>query len=247
MTASDRLWRAAAEELAPAKSLVRIDERARQVVTGVSLVGSVVTGLGLAASGQLEKAGWARWLALGAVCLAVLAVVSALGTLLLRFPRPVTPGNLDEVERFFRRQFTRAYGVVAAGVLLLAAVVLAGSAAVLVLAGGRGPAAAALSVTVSGVGGEARLAVRAEVPDVVAGGVVRAEVVGVSAAGGRVVAAHQVTVAGVTGVVTVVLDAVPVGGYVSVEVLVDSQGRRCTVLLQPAASDEVPAAVCAGW
>lgn len=217
------------------------------MVTGVSLVGSVVTGLGLVASGQLEKAGWARWLAVGAVCLAVLAVVSALGTLLLRFPRLVPPGNLDEVERFFRRQFTRAYGVVAAGVLLLAAVVLAGAAAVAVLAGAQEPATAALSVTVTGAGDEAKLAMRAEVPDVMAGGVVRAEVVGVPATGGRVVAARHVTVAGTAGAVTVALDTVPVGGYTSIEVLVDSQGRRCTATLRPTASDPAAAVTCTGW
>src|SRR4051794_38295307 len=85
VSARDRLWVGAAAELTPAKSLARMDERAKQVVANVSLVGTVLAGLGLVASGKLDRStpGWV--VAVAAVCVALVAVVLALASTLLRF------------------------------------------------------------------------------------------------------------------------------------------------------------------
>src|SRR2546421_8833883 len=123
-SAQDRIWSAAAEELSAAKSLVRLDERAKQVVTNVSLVGSVITGLGLLAGARLDQPGPGRVLAVSAVVVALVAMVLAWGAQLLRFRPAVATVNLLEVRDWYRRQFRRAYAAVAAGVLLLVALVL---------------------------------------------------------------------------------------------------------------------------
>ncbi|MER7273181.1 hypothetical protein ABT369_01865 [Dactylosporangium sp. NPDC000244] len=242
VSAGDRLWLAAAEELTPARSLARIDERAKQVVTSVSLVGTLVTGAGLVAGTRYDQGGWGRGLAIAAVGAAVLAVVTALGLLLMRPPRlGVALQDVAEVRRIYLGQFQRAYVAVAAGALLLLALLLAGAAAVVVLAGGPRAAGPELSVTVTGTGADTRVAVRAELHEVAAGATVRAEVTGVPSAGARVVLGRQVIVTRGAGPVTLVLDAVPAGGYAAVEVLVAAPGRTCTATIGP---DATPKAAC---
>jgi hypothetical protein len=139
VSAADRMWRAAAAELTPARSLARIDAHARQVVGTVSVVGTLLTGLGLVAGDQVATSAVARWLAVAAVAAAVAAVVVAWSCQLLRLVARFTPGNLVEVQAWYRRQFRRAYGVWAAGVLLLVAIVVAAAAALVVLATGPTP------------------------------------------------------------------------------------------------------------
>src|SRR6266516_1894615 len=126
----DLTWREAAAELAPAKSLARGEDGAKQLFSTVSLVGTLLAGLGLVAGDQLTDpgAGVARGLGMAAAGAAVVAVVLAVGWSLLRISRGVAPGNLVAVRDWYGRQFRRAYLVVAAGVLLLVAVVLAGGA-----------------------------------------------------------------------------------------------------------------------
>jgi amino acid permease len=112
-----------------------VDAHARQVVGTVSVVGTLLTSLGLVADEQVEQSAVARWL----VAAAVAAVVVAWACQLLRLASRFTPGNLVDVERWYRRQFRRAYGVWAAGLLLLVAIVVAGAAALVVLATGPTP------------------------------------------------------------------------------------------------------------
>jgi hypothetical protein len=232
-TADDLMWRAAAEELVPAKSLARIDERAKQVVTSVGIVGTLVTGLGLVAGARFEAAGWPRWLAVAAVVCAVLAVVAALGVLLVRFPRrALRLSDVTAVERFYRRQFQRVYFAIAAGAALLVALLLAGAAAVGILVGGPDAAAGGLSVTVSGAGPDAKVSVKAELPGVARGATVTAEVTGVAGATSAVIG-RQVIVTRAAGTVTIALDAVPMGAFTAVEVLVEAPHRRCTAKAGP--------------
>jgi hypothetical protein len=231
VSAQDRVWSAAAEELSAAKSLVRLDERAKQVVTNVSLVGSVITGLGLLAGTRLDQPGPGRVLAVCAVGVALVAMVLAWGAQLLRFQPAVATGNLLEVRDWYRRQFRRAYAVVAAGVLLLVALVLAGIAAVVLLTGDPGGTGPGVSVQVAGTGAAAKLSVRVRMDGLDAGQAVSTDVVGVLPGGSRVTLAREVSRAGGDGSVVSTVEVPGVGTYSAVEVGVDVPGRHCQATL----------------
>jgi hypothetical protein len=139
VSADDRLWRDATAELTPARSLARIDDHAKQVLGTISVVGTLLTGLGLIAGTRLEHSTVGRWLAIAAVGAAALAVVVAWWYQLLRLTAGFRPGNLIDVKHWYEQQFRRAYGVWAAGVLLLVAIVLAATGAMVVLAAGPPP------------------------------------------------------------------------------------------------------------
>jgi hypothetical protein len=139
------MWRAAAE-LAPDRSLARVDAKAQQVVGTVSVVGLALTGLRLVASELLDLPSAARWPALAAAGATIVAVVLAIASSLLWAAPALAPGNLLEVEAWYRRQFRRAYLVVAAGWL---AVVLGAIAAVAAIASDQ-PSEPTLAVETAG-------------------------------------------------------------------------------------------------
>jgi hypothetical protein len=211
--------------LAPAKSLARVDERARQVVTGVGLVGTLLTGLGLVAGTQINASALTRGLAITAVCAAVVAVLLALGTLLVRFPRQFATGDLAQVEVWYRSQFRRAWGVVAAGLILLVALVLAGITVITVLGNGSSPEPT-VAAQVTGVGDDAKLSVRVRFPGMATGQVLRTQVVGVSGAS-RVVLAQAADAVDVDGVAASTIDVPKVAGYSRIEVTTAVAQRRC--------------------
>jgi hypothetical protein len=147
LTARQRALRALADELTPVKSLARLDAATGRVVTTVSVVGTLLTGFGLAAAGLPGIGGAARALAVCSVVLAVLAVLCALIAQTLTVTRGLNTNNLLAVGAWYERRFTvRAPLTRAASVLLVAAVAVAGTAAVLFLTGG-GRDRAAVSVT----------------------------------------------------------------------------------------------------
>jgi hypothetical protein len=123
-------WQALAQELAPAKSLARIDALTARVVTNVTVVGTILTALGLLAAGLPTTSAAARGLALAAVATAVAAVGCALTAQILTIVTGVNTNDLDQVKAWYTRQFPRrAYPTRAATVLLLLAILLAGAAA----------------------------------------------------------------------------------------------------------------------
>jgi hypothetical protein len=202
---------------------------------GFGLAGVLLVGLALPAAGRLGPTGLTRWLEGAAVVLALLTVLAALGAMLLRLRGPDSSP---------RPQVRLA---LTAGGLLLASVLLTGSAAIAVLADGppaRAVATEGLTVAVSGVGETAQLTMAAVLPDVAAGALVRAEVAAVlDDDGNRAVLAQQVTVADRAGSVSVQLAAQSVGGYDRLQVLVESPGRRCTANVRPQIS-ETPTTSC---
>jgi hypothetical protein len=202
------------------------------VAVGTGLAGALIVALALPASTRMEATGLPRWLVAAAVVLAVLTVAAAVCAVVLR-----STGRLP------------ALLSVAAGLLLIAATAFTGSAAVAVLAGGSPPAPApgeGLTIMVGGVGANAQLTMRADMTDVAAGALVRAEVVAVSdGVDGdvRVVVARQLTVARAAGTVSVDLVASTEDDYGMLEVLVESPDRRCTASLRPQQS-ESPVVSC---
>jgi hypothetical protein len=235
-----RVWREAAAELTPARSLARVDEKARQVATQVGLVGTLLTGLGLLGADRLDASPLVRRLVLAAVCAAVAAVVLSVGALLLQFRPALATGDLAEVERWYRGQFRRAYAVVAAGVLVLVALILAGWAAVAALADEPDPAPTGdpvVSIDVTG----ADLAVRARVTGREPGEALTLAVLGTDPAGSSAPLARAVTQAGADGVADATIGPVPVGDAARVEVRVTAGERRCTAVFPP--NDPTPPAV----
>lgn len=126
-----------AAELTPAKSLERNDKAkaaaTTRITTTVTVVGTLLTGLGVVAAGQPAVNGTARSLVATAVTLSALAVACVLGAQLTRM-RSVNPANLAEVRAWYRRQFdTGRYSTAAGTFLVICAALLAGAAAILSL------------------------------------------------------------------------------------------------------------------
>jgi len=246
VTASDRLWQAAAADLAPDKSLARMNDKAKQVVTSVTLVGTLLAGFGLIAPATLPLPPLARGLAVAAVITAVLAIALALVSLLLRFTPAIRPGNVIEVERWYRSQFHRAYLVVAAGWALLAALAFAAAAAAVTLLNPTPPDPLIVLQT-TGTGNDIQVSVHAEVTGRSTQDILRVELAGV-AAGTRTVVGASVGRPATNGAAAVTLTTSAFAGYDSAEAVVTVGGLRCTATLAvpPAGSSDGGSVVCAG-
>jgi hypothetical protein len=140
-------WQALADELTPARSLARVDAATARVSTNVTVVGTLLTGLGIVAARLPTGGGAGRYLALTAVVSAVLAVACALTAQILTIHRGMNTNNLVAVKAWYRSQFRRrAQAARAATVLLLVAVLLAGvTAAITILDTQRNPPMLAIS------------------------------------------------------------------------------------------------------
>jgi len=135
-TPRQQAWAALAAELTPAKSLQRLDAATARVVSTVSIVATLLTGLGLIAAGLANLTDAARVLAGVSVGLAVLAVLAALAAQTVTITRGLNATNLRAVEDWYVRRFElRAPLARAASVLLVLATAAAGSAAVVTLVG----------------------------------------------------------------------------------------------------------------
>ena len=127
---ADQAWVELAAQLTPASSLARIDTVTARAITTVTVLGTLLTGLGALTAGQVTASTAAQDLAVATVVTAVLAVASGLGAQVLTITRHLNPANLDDVQAWYRRQFTiRAYATQAATLLLIVAALLAGATA----------------------------------------------------------------------------------------------------------------------
>jgi hypothetical protein len=127
---ADQTWADLAAQLTPANTLARIDTVTNRAITTITVLGTLLTGLGALAAGQFTHSTVARDLAAASVATAALAVASALAAQVLTITRHLNPANLADVQAWYRRQFTlRAYATQAATVLLILAALLAGAAA----------------------------------------------------------------------------------------------------------------------
>jgi hypothetical protein len=143
----DLAWAELAAELTPAKTLARIDAVTARVVTTVTVVGLLLTGLGALSAGLPNQGEPAKALAIAAVVSAVLSVAAALVAQVLTISHRFNPANRAAVRAWYRRQFDiRAYPTQVATVLLLAAVLLAGATAAAELVA---PAAAGTSAGIT--------------------------------------------------------------------------------------------------
>lgn len=229
-TAEDRRWRALADELAPAKSLQRLDAAAARVVSTVSVVATVLTGLGLLAAGASNLPGPARVLAVAAAVVAVVALMVALAGQAVSVGRGLKLDNLAEVEQWYLRRFQRRAPLARiATILLVVAVACAGLAAVVSLLGGEDEAPT-LAVTQTADAVTVDLTFRGLDPGQIATATVKvdSQVVAVAAFGPGTdgTATRSFTVA-----------KVAVGGVVSV--YAQGGASTCTATLQPGAAPTV--------
>ena len=160
--APDDPWVAAKDELTVARSLTRIGTNARFTVSTVTVVGTALTALGLVTTDLLLGRPIARRLAVAATILAALAVVCALLYLALRLEK-LNVENYVEVKAWYRRQFQRAWLVVAASWLLVGAVALASAAGVTSLVTADDPHDPVLTLLVQGAGNERAITAQAVV------------------------------------------------------------------------------------
>jgi hypothetical protein len=233
-SAADKRWQALADELAPAKSLQRLDAAGARVVATVSVVASVLTGLGLLAAGLANLPTAGRVLAVVAAVLAVAALVAALRGQAVTIAHDLNPNNRPELEAWFAEQFRRRARLARwANGLLVVAVGCAGLAAVMSLVVG-GNEAPTLAVTRTADAVTVDLTFRGLDPDQVATATVTVD--------GQVVALAAFG-PGVDGTATRTLSAtkVPVRGAVVVEA--QGGGSTCTATLTPGAP---PTATCPG-
>jgi hypothetical protein len=123
-TPSDLMWERAANELAPEKTLQRVTDNARFVVTTVGVVGVLLGALGLVTASVLQGEWWLLAAGFATSALAGIAVCIALFTLVAR-NKKVAPANLTEVEQWFTAEIERKRGAAAASGALFAAAVVA--------------------------------------------------------------------------------------------------------------------------
>lgn len=135
VTDQDQIWVDLAGELTPAKSLERVDTATARVVSTVTIIGTLLGGLGVFGATNPSVSGPARSITIAAVVFAALAVACALAAQVLTITRHLNPENLAAVRAWYKRRIdTRGYATRAATFLLLAGAVLAGVAAVVALA-----------------------------------------------------------------------------------------------------------------
>jgi hypothetical protein len=144
---ADQAWDELAAELTPAKSLARVDTVTARAITTITVVGTLLTGLGAAGAALPGQPGPARGLAAATVITAALSVACALAAQVLTITRHLNPNDRIQVKAWYQRQFrTRAYPTQAATILLLAAALLAGATAATALTATQ-PATPAITAT----------------------------------------------------------------------------------------------------
>jgi hypothetical protein len=235
VTASDRLWQQAAAELLPARSLARVDEKAQQVVTNVSILAAVLTGLGLLTGDQLTHSPGGRPVAIATLAIAWLSVLLAYGSQLLRVSPATAPGDVEQVKAWYGRQFRRAYAVVAAGVLSLLSLVLAGITAIVVLAASPAPGRPTVAIQLSGAGADATLTVDLSFPGLTGQQQLQATITGVGPNGSRTTLADTTVLAGANGTAATNLRASNVARYRAIDIAATTPTYTCTGVVNPAA------------
>jgi hypothetical protein len=126
---------AASEEFAPAKSLTRVQESAKVILTNVTVAGALLAALGTIAGDRLAKGDWWIWApAAAALALTAISVGLAAWALVPRVDE-IASGDLNAVGAWYQNQIkVRGGKVRLAGVLFAVALAAAALPALLLLA-----------------------------------------------------------------------------------------------------------------
>ncbi|MFJ6604735.1 hypothetical protein [Streptomyces lydicus] len=123
-TRLDLLWQAAADELAPHKSLARMAANARSAIGTITIVATLLAGLGTFAASQLTDYPWLTTFAAVSVAAATAAVILSLIALVNR-EAPISVNDLEQVKEWYEKRLEKGKLAASGGVALIGAVVLA--------------------------------------------------------------------------------------------------------------------------
>jgi uncharacterized membrane protein len=135
VTEEDKAWAKVAELLTPEKTIGRNEERAKFVVSTVTVVGTLITGLGLVLGARVTSTFLGRTLAGISVGLAASAVALSVACLVVGGAHVLSPGDTMQVQRWYKGQQRRGTIVGVAGILLVLSVALGAVAAGMTMAG----------------------------------------------------------------------------------------------------------------
>lgn len=239
-TAHEELLRAAAGSLSAVDATARIDDYAKTLLTTVTLVGTVLTGLGTIAGATLVREGSVRILIAASVVCAVASALLALKAL-RGASTMVNISNDDALLRWLRRNTEEKARVARfAGVLLTSALIFAVAGAVLVLAQSSSPQLVP-SVTVSAAG-KGSLQVQISGNGLPPSSTVAAETSALPRDGNRQLLGRQVSAVKADGTMTMTMTITELPADLrAVEVEVDHARVTCQIkldLLPPAPAVE---------
>lgn len=126
---SDLRWQAAADELAPHKSLQRIGANARAAVGTISVVATLLAGLGTFAATQITNNPGLVYAAAASVAFSTAATALSLSIFINRGEK-VAISDLTAVERWYQKELKKARLAAWGGLSLIAAIVIAGGTAI---------------------------------------------------------------------------------------------------------------------
>jgi hypothetical protein len=219
-----RLWQDAASELTPAKSLARINDNAKFLAGSVTIVGTLFTGFGLLTIDRLRADGLPFGVALVAGCVAVLAVLVALASLVLRM-KTLRISNLREVEDWYKGQLKRGAILAIAGWALTFSIALSAGASGFVLLTDQAMAPT-LSLQLSRTGNDTRVSGRVTVLGLAPRTMVTTEIIGVGAGPLDVILVQNESLADTTGKVDFSADIGRAENYHKFKLKVLPSGRQ---------------------
>jgi hypothetical protein len=214
------MWRDAQADLAPAKSIARINDNAKFLAGSVTLVGSIFTSVGLISIDRFRVNGVAAALGGIAALLATLAVLVAIGSLVLRV-RSIQIANLADVRSWYMSQLHKGIVLAGAGWVLVASIVLGACATFIVLVTPPNPS---LSLQLSGQGSTSTLSAKTSLQGLTPGTRVETQVAGENSGSSPVPLAISVTTADVNGKADVSIDLPQPGDYAAFKLSVVVRG-----------------------
>jgi hypothetical protein len=224
LTEADEPWTAAVSELGPAKSLERIDEYNKTLLSTVTLVGAILTGLGLVSGPTLTAEAFSKIVASVAIAVALASVLTALAA--FSVGQDLNLQDLMAVAAFFTRRARRARW---AGRLLGLALLLAMVAALSAVLLPKEPAAAPSLALVSSemkTNATLRFAVAKLQPGAVVTGWMTAD-----PAGTKRVIGQQTTAADQDGKALLEIVVNGLQGVSEIEATTIAGDRKCTATL----------------
>lgn len=126
------LWTQASKYLEPSQSVERIDAYAKFNLGFVAFVSALISGFGLVGANSIKSGGPTSYLASLTLVLALIAVLLALFSIIIR-SQAVRLQNLAEIEEWFAREIKKARYVRLSALFLMLSVLSAGATATVAL------------------------------------------------------------------------------------------------------------------
>lgn len=224
-------WQQAATALGPEQTALRLAANAKYVVVTVTVVGTVLTALGLVSTDRIADRPIPHVLAVTSIIMTISAVLLALRTLVLR-SRDVNLDNLQDVKAWYHEELSRGLWVTAAGWLLLGGILFAGAAGV--VSAVEADPSYQVGLQSAGLGDKATISVKAAVSDVGRGSIITVRVTGKGGAGSNTVLVQSSRTTDTHGAATIDASFVVGCHFQSYTVILTSGGQQRAVMTIPA-------------